>query len=130
MNWFGIGAISAGLGVAIGAFGAHGLDGLLQGQELTPDKAVERLATFETGARYHMYHALAMLAVGWAGTRWKSPLIRLAGWLFLLGTLIFSGSLYVLVLTDTPVLGAITPLGGVAFIAGWALLAVGVLRGG
>ena len=121
MNWFGIGAISAGIGVAIGAFGAHGLENVISD--------ASRLETFETGARYQMYHALALLAVGWAGTRWKSPLISIAGWLFLIGTLIFSGSLYLLVLTDTPILGAITPLGGVAFISGWIALGLGALRG-
>ncbi|ANM30614.1 membrane protein [Acidobacteria bacterium Mor1] len=121
MNWFGIGAISAGIGVAIGAFGAHGLENVVSDPG--------RLETFETGARYQMYHALALLAVGWAGTRWKSPLISIAGWLFLVGTLIFSGSLYLLVLTDTPILGAVTPVGGVAFISGWIALGLGALRG-
>jgi uncharacterized membrane protein YgdD (TMEM256/DUF423 family) len=112
-----IGAISAGLGVMLGAFGAHGLQ-----SRLTPDL----LGTFETGVRYEIYHAFAILIVGLVLTRWNSPLIPWAGWAFLLGTIIFSGSLYILALTGIRWLGAITPIGGVAFIAGWVLLAVGV----
>ncbi len=119
MNWFAIGALSAGLGVALGAFGAHGLKARV---------SADLLAVFETGVRYQMYHALAMLAVGWAATRWSSSWIPAAGWCFLAGTLIFSGSLYVLVLSGQRWLGAVTPIGGVAFIAGWALLAAGVWR--
>lgn len=110
------GALSAALAVAAGAFGAHGLRDLV-----TPD----RLATFETAARYQVYHALAMLAVGLLLGREAGDARRLrwAGGLFLAGTVIFAGSLYGLVLTDTPWLGAVTPLGGVAFIAGWLALA-------
>ncbi len=108
------GAIAAGLAVVLGAFGAHALEG-----QVTP----ERLATFEIGVRYQMYHALALLFVGWAAAQQASGLFTWAGYLFLAGIVLFSGSLYLLVLTDTPWLGAVTPLGGVAFIAGWALLA-------
>jgi uncharacterized membrane protein YgdD (TMEM256/DUF423 family) len=75
-----------------------------------------------------MYHALGLIAVGWAATRWLDPLVRAAGWLFLGGTLVFSGSLYVLSLTGMRWLGAVTPLGGLLFLAGWAALAVGVWR--
>jgi uncharacterized membrane protein YgdD (TMEM256/DUF423 family) len=107
-----LGSLSALIAVALGAFGAHGLRA-----RVSPDM----LVTFETGARYHMYHALGMLAVGWAATRW--PGAPLAGWLFLAGTVLFSGSLYVLVLTGQRWLGAVTPFGGVAFILGWAALA-------
>ena len=114
MNWFGIGAIFAGLGVILGAFGAHALK-----ERLTP----EMLAIFETGVRYQMYHALALLAVAWAAHRWPASSAASAGWCFLAGILIFSGSLYTLALTGITKLGAITPLGGLAFILGWALLA-------
>lgn len=116
-TFFMIGAISAGLSVALGAFGAHGLQG-----RLTP----QLLDTFETGVRYEIYHAFAILFVAFALTRWSSGLIGWAGWAFVLGTLLFSGSLYALALTGIRPLGAITPLGGVAFLAGWALLVVGV----
>ena len=109
------GAIIAGLGVAIGAFGAHGL-----ADSVTP----ERLDVFETGTRYHMYHALALLFVGWAADRFDGRAFSAAGGLFLAGILLFSGSLYLLVLTDTRWLGVVTPLGGLAFITGWVLLGV------
>jgi len=112
------GAISAALAVAGGAFGAHALK-----SRLAPDL----LAVFETGARYQMYHALALLAVAWALTRWPTPPVRAAGWLFLAGTVCFSGSLYLLSLTGARWLGALTPLGGLLFIAGWLALAAGVL---
>ena len=82
--FIGIGALLAGLSVALGAFGAHGLR-----DTLSP----EDLATFEMGARYQMYHALALLAVAWAYARWEAPLVQVAGWLFVIGILIFSGSL-------------------------------------
>lgn len=109
-----LGALLAGLAVALGAFGAHGLE-----SRVTAD----RLQTFEIGARYQMYHALALLLVGLFAAQWPGGVLHAAGWCFVAGIIVFSGSLYVLVLTDTGWLGAITPLGGVAFIAGWALLA-------
>jgi uncharacterized membrane protein YgdD (TMEM256/DUF423 family) len=112
--FFGLGAISAGLAVALGAFAAHGLRSRI---------SAEALATFETGARYHMYHALALLAVAWAVTRWPSAWTSAAGWLFVVGTLLFSGSLYLFAVTGVRALGAITPLGGLAFILGWLALA-------
>jgi uncharacterized membrane protein YgdD (TMEM256/DUF423 family) len=112
-----IGAISGLLGVALGAFAAHGLRSRLE---------PEMLQVFEVGVRYQMYHALALVAVGWAATR--SPgAAGAAGWLFVAGTLIFSGSLYALSLSGVRWLGAITPLGGVCFILGWAALAWGAL---
>jgi uncharacterized membrane protein YgdD (TMEM256/DUF423 family) len=117
--FFALGSASALLGVAAGAFGAHGLRA-----RLSPDL----LAVFETGARYQMYHALGLLGVGWAVTRWPGPWPVRAGWLFLLGTLLFSGSLYALALTGVRWLGAITPFGGVAFLAGWTCLLLGLLR--
>jgi len=110
-----IGALSGGLAVAAGAFGAHALR----------DKVEPRLLeVFETGARYQMYHALALLAVGLIASRWPSSLITSAGWLFLAGTLFFTGSLYAMTFTGIRALGAITPIGGVCFIAGWVCLAL------
>ena len=103
------------LAVALGAFGAHALE-----SRLTADL----LATYETGVRYHFYHVFALIAVAFAISRWpnvRMPVI--AGWLFLTGILIFSGSLYLLVFTGQSWLGAVTPIGGVAFISGWLLLA-------
>jgi uncharacterized membrane protein YgdD (TMEM256/DUF423 family) len=114
-----LGAILAGISVAAGAFGAHGLRGVLQ-----PDM----LANFETAARYQMYHALAILIVGAIADRLPARLLNLIGWLFFAGVLLFSGSLYLMAFTGVRALGAITPLGGVAFIAGWALLVVAALR--
>jgi uncharacterized membrane protein YgdD (TMEM256/DUF423 family) len=107
-------AVSGFIAVALGAFAAHGLKARL---------APEVLATFEVGVRYQMYHALALLAVAWACTRWPGTLANAAGWLFVAGTLVFSGSLYLLALTGEKWLGAITPLGGLAFLAGWICLA-------
>ncbi len=118
--FFSLGSVSALIAVAAGAFGAHGLR-----SRLTPDL----LAVFETGARYQMYHALALLAVAWAVTRWPGALVTWAGWLFVAGSVIFSGSLYMLALTGTRWLGAITPIGGVGFLAGWACLLLAALRG-
>jgi uncharacterized membrane protein YgdD (TMEM256/DUF423 family) len=115
--FFGLGALSALVSVAAGAFGAHALR-----ERLAPDM----LAVFETGARYQMYHALGLLAVAWAVGRWPGP-AGAAGWLFVAGTVLFSGSLYLLALSGQRWLGAITPLGGLAFIAGWAALVWGAL---
>jgi len=115
--FFVAGCVSAAIAVTLGAFGAHGLR-----HRVVPDM----LMTFEIGVRYQMYHALALLAVGLAVARWPVPSIAAAGWLFIAGTLIFSGTLYVLALSGARWLGAITPLGGAAFIAGWLALAWGV----
>lgn len=117
----GLGALAAALAVALGAFGAHGLEGQV---------SADRLDTFRTGVHYQMYHALALLFVGWAVAQGWGPLLHWAGYCFVVGILIFSGTLYLLVLTDTGWLGAITPLGGVAFIVGWTLLAWAALTGG
>lgn len=116
-----IGSIAAFIGVALGAFAAHGLKSRLD---------ASLLATFEIGVRYHMYHALALLAVAWAYTKWPNIFTVTAGWLFLAGIVVFSGSLYVLALTGVRWLGAITPLGGLAFLAGWICLAWGAYKGG
>jgi uncharacterized membrane protein YgdD (TMEM256/DUF423 family) len=108
------------LGVAAGAFGAHALRERL---------AEDMLAIFETGVRYQMYHALALLGAAWATTQWTSSFTTAAGWLFLAGVAVFSGSLYLLSLSGVRWLGAITPIGGVAMLAGWACLAVAAWRG-
>lgn len=114
-----LGAVTAGLGVALGAFGAHGLTG-----RVTP----ERLEVFKAAVQYHLIHALALLAVSWVATQWPGWAVQASGYLFLVGIVLFSGSLYLLVLTDTSWLGAITPFGGIAFIVGWGLLAWGVFK--
>ena len=108
-----VGAIIGLLGVAFGAFGAHALRA-----RLSP----ESLAVFETGVRYQMYHAFAVLVVAIALARFDGWVVRTAGWLFTIGVVLFSGSLYALALTGVRTFGAITPLGGLAFLAGWALL--------
>jgi uncharacterized membrane protein YgdD (TMEM256/DUF423 family) len=118
--FFILGSLSGLIAVAAGAFGAHTLRDRI---------SADLLATFETGVRYQMYHALALLAVAWAATRWTNSLTSVAGWLFVAGTLIFSGSLYALSLTGARWLGAITPLGGVAFMGGWLCLALVAWRG-
>jgi uncharacterized membrane protein YgdD (TMEM256/DUF423 family) len=114
---FAVGCISALISVAAGAFGAHSLK-----TRISPDL----LAVFETGARYQMYHALALLAAGLAAGRWPGAAIQIAGWCFVAGTVLFSGSLYILVLSGQRWLGAVTPLGGIAFLAGWLALAYGI----
>ncbi len=112
--FFTLGSLSGFLGVAMGAFAAHALKA-----RVAPDL----LAIFETGVRYQMYHALALLAVGWAATQWPGKLVNASGWLFVVGTVIFSGSLYALSLSGARWLGAITPVGGLALLAGWLCLA-------
>jgi uncharacterized membrane protein YgdD (TMEM256/DUF423 family) len=116
-----IGAISAFVAVAAGAFGAHGLK-----NRLSPDM----LAVFETGVRYQMYHAFALIVAAWAQTRWPGTLTTTSGWFFIAGTVLFSGSLYLLSLSGLRWLGAITPLGGLAFLAGWLCLAWAALTKG
>ena len=110
------GALNAALAVAAGAFAAHGLRERLE---------VRALEIFETAARYHMYHALAMVLAGVIAARGATT----AGWIFLAGIVIFSGSLYALALTDIKLLGAITPLGGLAFLVGWLWLVWSAWRG-
>ena len=113
--FFTIGSLAAFLAVALGAFAAHGLKARLD---------ASMLAAFETGVRYHMYHALALLAVGWAAMRWPGAAVNASGWLFFAGIVLFSGSLYALSLSGVRWLGAITPLGGLCFLAGWAWLVI------
>ena len=110
-----VGSVLGFLGVAIGAFGAHGLK-----NRLSP----EMLAVFEVGVRYQMYHVFALLIVAAAiGPAGQARLLTIAGWSFIAGILIFSGSLYALALTGTTTFGAITPVGGLGFLIGWACLA-------
>jgi uncharacterized membrane protein YgdD (TMEM256/DUF423 family) len=118
--FFVLGSASAGIAVALGAFGAHALKA-----RLSP----EMLTVYETGVRYQMFHALALLAVAWASTRWPaSAAITASGWLFVAGTLLFSGSLVALSLSGVRGLGAVTPIGGLAWLLGWAALAWGVAK--
>ena len=118
-RFFALGSLSALIGVAAGAFGAHALKARL---------APELLIAFETGVRYQLVHSLALLAVAWAVVRWPGRATMFAGVLFLAGIVLFSGSLYALALTGSRALGIVTPFGGAAFIAGWACLAWGAWR--
>ncbi len=111
------------LGVAAGAFGAHGLAGYF---EVHPDLE----GTYDTAVRYHMLHGLALFISAWAVEKWGGNLPTWSGYLFILGILLFSGSLYLLVALRLRWLGAITPLGGVAFLAGWLCLLFAAWRGG
>lgn len=123
-------AILGGLAVALGAFGAHGLQGYMQSQGLDSELIARRLANWETAARYQMYHALALFAVAWLASRGGSGwCTTLAGSFFVAGVMIFSGCLYALVLTGTTSLGRIVPIGGALLIAGWVALAIGFLKG-
>ncbi len=113
-TWIIIGAILAGMAVAMGAFGAHGLKSRIYPEDLT---------IYETAVQYHMIHAIALLIIGLMGVYFSQDVISLPALLIFSGIILFSGSLYLLVLTDTRWLGAITPIGGVAFVAGWGMLA-------
>jgi uncharacterized membrane protein YgdD (TMEM256/DUF423 family) len=115
-----IGAVAAFLAVGFGAFGVHGLRG-----RLSP----EMMAVFESAVRYHMYHALALVLVSLVLGRMNGWLIHTAGWCFVAGIVLFSGSLYLLALSGVTILGAITPLGGLAFLAGWLCLALSARHG-
>ena len=113
-RWIVIGALSGFLSVALGAFAAHWLQARVGPAELT---------VFETGARYQMYHALALLAVAWVAAQGGGSLTTIAGWAFVAGTILFSGSLYYLGLTGSRALVLVTPVGGLAFLIGWLSLA-------
>lgn len=114
------GGIAAFAAVALGAFGAHALKARLP---------AEMLAVWRTGVEYHFYHALGLLAVGWLAAQLPdSTLVRWSGWLMLAGIVLFSGTLYALALSGERWLGAITPVGGVAFLGGWALFVIAVLK--
>jgi uncharacterized membrane protein YgdD (TMEM256/DUF423 family) len=114
------GCLLMGLSVAIGAFGAHGLKDILQ--------KTQRLETFETAVKYQFYHSLAILFLGLLMIHFQHKLLNTAGGLFIAGILVFSGSLYILSLTGIKWLGAITPIGGLAFIAGWILAFMALLQ--
>ncbi|MGB0522846.1 MAG: DUF423 domain-containing protein [Flammeovirgaceae bacterium] len=114
------GMIMAGLAVGIGAFGAHGLKEVLTENQ--------RMETFETGVKYHFYHALGMILIGILMFHISNPLLGKAGLALFIGILIFSVSLYVLSLTNIKWLGAITPIGGLAFLIGWGMCAWAVLK--
>ncbi|MBD8070064.1 DUF423 domain-containing protein [Bacillus sp. PS06] len=115
-----LGAINAFLAVALGAFGAHGLEGKL---------TEKYLKVWETGVTYHMYHALGLILVAFLADKWpNSSLVSFSGWLMFIGIILFSGSLYVLSTSGIKVLGAITPLGGVAFLAAWILIIVAAVK--
>lgn len=118
-GWLTLGAVYGFLGVVLGAFGAHALR-----ERVAP----ELLAIYRTGVEYQFYHALALFALGVYATLRPAPLLNIAGWCFALGVLFFSGSLYALALTGVRVLGAITPIGGLLFLAGWVVLAIAVWR--
>ena len=114
------GAVAGLTGVAAGAFGAHALRHRL---------ATDLLEIYETAVRYQLIHALALLAAGWASGRWPGAASTAAGWLFVAGMLVFSGSLYILALSGARWLGAVTPLGGLALLGGWLCLILAAARG-
>ena len=118
-HFLALGAINGFLAVAFGAFAAHGLKGIL---------SEGLFEIFQTGVEYQAMHALALLVVGLLGERGANPILRLSGWAFATGILLFSGSLYLLALTDARWLGAVTPFGGTTFLIGWAALAWYALR--
>lgn len=120
-TFFALGSALALAAVAAGAFATHGLEGRLSS---------DAMATLETGVRYQMYHAVALLAVAWAARQWPHELWTAAGWLFAGGVALFSGTLYALALGGPRWLGAVTPVGGSALLAGWALSIAAALRGG
>jgi uncharacterized membrane protein YgdD (TMEM256/DUF423 family) len=119
-TWLFLGSLTAGLAVALGAFAAHGLEDAWSSQP-------KRLAIFETAARYQMYHGLALVGVALLHARWTCRWLNVAGPAFVVGILLFSGSLYLLAATEVRWLGAITPLGGVGFLIGWLSLAMTAL---
>ena len=118
--WIGLGAAYGFLAVALGAFGAHALKARL---------SAEMLAIWRTGVEYHFYHALALLLLGVIARQTPSPLLNASGYCFAIGILLFSGSLYALALSEVRILGAVTPFGGLLFLAGWALLGYAVSKG-
>lgn len=127
-GWLVSAALLGALSVGLGAFGAHGLPNWLASQELSQPELDRRLANWETAARYQMYHALALLAVGWLASRGVGISANVAGWCFEIGVLIFCGCLYLLVLSGVKILGAVVPFGGVLLIIGWLALAVAATK--
>ena len=123
------GGIVGALGVTLGAFGAHWLEGAVQQWSLSADEQARAVEVWQVAVRYQLIHALALTVTGLLALKSPSRWLSAAGWLFLVGVLVFSGLLYVLVLSGVKVLGAIVPIGGLAMILGWLALAVGGLRG-
>ncbi|MFN2137701.1 MAG: DUF423 domain-containing protein [Candidatus Promineifilaceae bacterium] len=117
-----VGALVMLLGVGAGAFGAHGLSGYFSNYP-------QLEGTYDTAVRYQLIHGIALFLAAWTGLRYQAVFANWAGYLFILGIILFSGSLYLLVFTRISWLGAVTPLGGVAFIVGWALIALAAWRG-
>lgn len=113
------GAVNALISVALGAFGAHGLEGKI---------SEHYMDVWEKAVQYQMYHALGMIALGILMQVTDAPLLGAAGWLMLLGIVFFSGSLYILAVSGVSILGAITPIGGVLFLAGWVCLIIGMVK--
>lgn len=140
-QWMAFGAILAALSVVSGTFGAHGLKKALMGtgrfdrdvvvdEKLTPEQALDRaVENYKTATQYQMYHSLGLLAVGAAAMAGRSRWFDVAGWFFVLGIFFFCGALYALVITGISKFGAVAPIGGGAFIAGWVALAFGASRG-
>lgn len=114
-----LGSVNMIISIALGAFGAHGLEGKI------PERMI---ANWQTGAHYHIIHAVALLFVGILLDRIGSSLITVGGWLLLIGILLFSGSLYLMALTGVTKLGAITPIGGISFLAGWACIVIATAK--
>ena len=123
-----IAALMGALGVVLGAFGAHGLESAVKNWALTADEQAHRLATWDVAVRYQMYHVLALLATGILAIHKPSKGLFVASVAFVVGTLIFSGCLYALVLSGVKILGAVVPLGGLSMIVGWVALAVSIWR--
>ncbi|MEE3232792.1 MAG: DUF423 domain-containing protein [Candidatus Latescibacterota bacterium] len=118
-HFFSIGSILALLAVAGGAFGGH---------VLKPRLSEYHLEIFEIASRYHMYHAIAVIICSWAINKFSSTWAQTAGWFFVIGIMIFSGSLYLLSITELRLLGFVTPVGGTAFMLGWLCLAIAPWR--
>ena len=119
ITWIIIGSVLAALAVSIGAFGAHGLKSKVSSEDLV---------IFETGVRYQMYHSLGLILIGILGFHYPSIIIQLPAILFLIGIIIFSGTLYLIPLTGLRWFGAITPIGGTALIAGWVVLVYNIIK--
>ena len=116
-----VAGLSGALAILLGAYSAHGLENYLASTGISTETQTRRLAQFETGVRYHLFHSVVLLCLA-ALPFGKDRAKRKASWLFVLGLLLFSGSLYLLVFLNLPILGAITPLGGLSWIAGWIYL--------
>lgn len=123
-GWLVAAGMSGALAVALGAFGAHGLEAALAGAE----DGAQRLGWWETAAHYHLVHSVALIAVGWVASIRGGRAPAVTGWAFVVGMVLFSGSLYAMTLTGVRALGMVTPLGGTAFIVGWVSLAAAGMR--